>query len=84
MLKPLIIFELWFSLIYAVVLTPSTAWLLNTLVSSRGQLAISNEEIALFLFSFRGVAFIIFSITFFLGLLFLEYVGLMIITLAAR
>ena len=83
-IKPLIIFELWFSLIYAVALTPSTAWLLNTLVSTKGQLAISNEDIAHFLFSLRGVAFIIFSITFFLGLIFLEYVGLMIITLAAR
>jgi len=83
-IKPLITFELWFSLIYAVALTPLTAWLLNTLVSSKGQLAISNEEIAHFFISLRGVAFIIFSITFFLGLIFLEYVGLMIIALAAR
>ena len=82
-IKPIIGFEIWFSLIFAVVLTPFTAWLVDSLLISNGQIAVSNEDIIAFLISFRGVLFIIISASFFLGLAFLEWIGLMIISLAA-
>ncbi len=79
--KAVIGFEVWFSLIYAVVLAPLTIWSLNKLLVSSG-LAISNEDIITFFLSLRGVLFIILSITFFIGLAFLEQIGLMIISLS--
>ncbi len=81
--KPVVGFEVWFSLIYAVVLAPFTAWLLNKLLVPGGQLAVSNEDIITFFLSPLGVLFILLSIAFFLGLAFLEQVGLMVISLAA-
>ena len=81
--RPVIGFEIWFSLIFAVALTPFSAWLVNNLLVSNGQLAISNEEILSFLLSIRGIAFIVLSSTFFIGLAFLEWLGLMMISLAA-
>jgi glycerophosphoryl diester phosphodiesterase len=82
-IKPVIGFEVWFSLIYAVVLAPFTAWLLNKLLVPGGPLAVSNEDIITFFLSPLGVLFILLSIAFFLGLAFLEQVGLMVISLAA-
>ncbi|MBA7680471.1 hypothetical protein ES703_88787 [subsurface metagenome] len=81
--KPVVGFEVWFSLIYAVVLAPFTAWLLNKLLVPGGPLAVSNEDIITFFLSPLGVLFILLSIAFFLGLAFLEQVGLMVISLAA-
>jgi glycerophosphoryl diester phosphodiesterase len=81
--KPVIGFEFWFTLIYAVVLTPPTAWLLNWLVVSSGQLAVSNQELIAFLLSARGFVFVLLSITCVLGFGFMEQVGLLIISMAA-
>jgi glycerophosphoryl diester phosphodiesterase len=78
-LRPVIGFEFWFSLVYAIVLAPLAAWLLNKLLVSGEQVAIGNEDIIIFLISFRGIAFVLSSIAFFLAHGFLEYVGLMII-----
>jgi glycerophosphoryl diester phosphodiesterase len=80
--KPVVGFEVWFSLIYAVVLAPFTAWLLNKLLVPGGQLAVSNEDIITFFLSPLGILFILLSIAFFLGLTFLEQVGLMVISFA--
>ena len=82
-IKPIISFEIWFSLIFAVVLAPFTAWMVDSLLISNGQIAVSNEGIIAFLISLRGVLFIILSASFFLGLAFLEWIGLMTICLAA-
>ena len=82
-IKPIIGFEIWFSLIFAVVLAPFTAWLVDNLLISNGQIAVSNEDIITFFISIRGVIFIVLSASFFLGLAFLEWIGLMIISLAA-
>ncbi len=81
--KPVVGFEVWFSLIYAVVLAPFTAWLLNKLLVPGGPLAVSNEDIITFFLSPLGVLFLLLSIAFFIGLIFLEQVGLMVISLAA-
>ena len=82
-IKPIIGFEIWFSLIFAVVLAPFTAWLVNNLLISNGQIAVSNEDILSFLISFRGAFFILLSASFFIGLAFWEWIGLMVISLAA-
>lgn len=82
-IKPIIGFEIWFSLIFAVVLAPFTAWLVNNLLISNGQIAVSNEDILSFLISFRGLFFILLSASFFIGLAFWEWIGLMVISLAA-
>ena len=81
--KAVVGFEIWFSLIFAAVLAPLSAWLLNKLLVTGGQLAVSNDEIIGFFLSFRGVLFILISITFFIGLTYLEQVGLMMISLAS-
>jgi len=81
--KPVVGFEVWFSLIYAVVLAPLTAWLLNKLLVPGGPLAVSNEGIIKFFLSPLRVLFILLRIAFLLGLAFLEQVGLMVISLAA-
>jgi glycerophosphoryl diester phosphodiesterase len=82
-IRPVVGFEIWFSLIYAVVLAPFTALLVDSLLVSNGQIAFSNEAILTFFLSIRGVLFILLSTTIFLGLAFLEWIGLMILSLAA-
>jgi glycerophosphoryl diester phosphodiesterase len=82
-IRPIISFEIWFSLIFAIALAPFSAWLVNSLFVSIDQIAISNEDIISFFISFRGIGFILLSGAFFLGLAFLEWIGLMTISLAA-
>jgi glycerophosphoryl diester phosphodiesterase len=77
--KPIVAFEIWFSLLYAVLLAPLTAWLLNRLVITAGHAAITNEDLLAFLFSVRGNLFLLFGISFFLALGFLEQAGLMLV-----
>jgi glycerophosphoryl diester phosphodiesterase len=82
-IKPIIGFEIWFSLIFAVVLAPFTAWLVDNLLISNGKIAISNQDILSFFMSLRGALFIVLSASFFIGLAFWEWIGLMVISLAA-
>jgi uncharacterized membrane protein len=65
-IKPIGGFAIWFSLIHAVVLAPFTAWLVDNLLISNGQIAVSNEDIITFFISLRGVLFIVLSASFFL------------------
>ena len=81
--RPIVGFEIWFSLIYTVVLAPFTAWLVDSLLISNGQIAFSNEDIITFFISMRGVLFILLSTSIILGLAFSEWIGLMIIAFAA-
>jgi glycerophosphoryl diester phosphodiesterase len=81
--KSVVGFEFWFSLIYAVILAPLTAWLLNRLVVSSGQVAVSNQDLIHFFLSTQGVVFALLSLTFVLAFVFLEQVGLLIISMAA-
>ena len=81
--RPVVAFEFWFSVLYAAAFTPMAAWLLNRLVVSGGQLAISNYDLIGFLLSARGIAFLLLSLAFILTLWYAEQVGLMIIALGA-
>jgi glycerophosphoryl diester phosphodiesterase len=81
--KAIVGFEIWFTLIYILVLAPFSVWLLDRLLATSGQLAVSNEDIITFFLSLRGVLFILLNLTFFIGLAYLEQVGLMIISMAA-
>ena len=81
--RPVVAFEFWFSVLYAAAFTPMAAWLLNRLVVSGGQLAISNYDLIGFLLSARGIAFLLLSLAFILALWYAEQVGLMIIALGA-
>ena len=57
--RPIVGFELWYSFIYAVVLAAFTAWLVDSLLISNGQIVFSNEDIITFFISMRGVLFIL-------------------------
>jgi glycerophosphoryl diester phosphodiesterase len=81
--RPVVAFEFWFSVLYAAALTPMAAWLLNRLVVSGDQLAISNYDLIGFVLSARGIAFLLLSLAFILALWYAEQVGLMIIALGA-
>lgn len=81
--KPFVTFEFWFALIYAVALAPLAAWLLNRVVVSSGQVAVSNQELIRFFLSTPGIVFLLLSLTFVLAFLFLEQAGLLIISMVA-
>ena len=81
--KPVVTFEFWFALIYAVALAPLAAWLLNRVVVSSGQVAVSNQELIRFSLSTQGIVFLLLSLTFVLAFLFLEQAGLLIISMVA-
>lgn len=80
---PIVLFQFWFSLAYAVLLAPPSAWLLNRLVVFSGRPAISNNELALFFLSPSGLAFGVGSLAFVVGFVFLEQVGLQIVARSA-
>ena len=83
-LRPAILFQLWYSLLYVVFYAPLSAWLLRRLVGWGGQLAWSNHELVAFFLSARGLAFILLSAGFALALFFIELVGLLALALYAR
>jgi glycerophosphoryl diester phosphodiesterase len=82
-LKPAIAFEIWFTLILVVSFTPAFAWLMNRLIASSGQYAVSDSDFLAFLASFSGILFLLFSIGFVLAFWFAEQVGLLIILVKA-
>ena len=82
-LKPAIAFELWFTLTIMVSFAPASAWLLNRLVASSGQYAVSDNDLLAFFLSPPGLLFLIFSGGFILALWFAEQVGLLIISVKA-
>jgi glycerophosphoryl diester phosphodiesterase len=82
-LKPAIAFELWSTLIFMVSITPATGWLLNRLVASSGQYAVSDNDLLAFFLSTQGILFLILSVGFVLAFWFAEQVGLLIISVKA-
>ena len=50
-LKPAVIFQFWFTMIFVVSLVPASGWLLNRLVARSGQFAVSDHDMLAFLFS---------------------------------
>ena len=81
--KPAIAFEFWSTLIFMVSFVPASGWLLNRLVASSGQYAVSDNDLVAFFLSSQGILFLIVSIGFVLAFWFAEQVGLLIITIKA-
>ncbi len=82
-LKPAIAFEFWSTLIFMVSLVPASGWLLNRLVASSGQYAVSDNDLIAFFLSPPGLFFLILSLGFVLAFWFAEQVGLLIISVNA-
>jgi glycerophosphoryl diester phosphodiesterase len=82
-LKPAIAFEFWSTLIFMVSFAPASGWLLNRLVASSGQFAVSDNDLFAFFLSSRGLLFLILSVGFVLAFWFAEQVGLLIISVNA-
>ena len=82
-LKPAIAFEIWFTLIFVVSFAPASAWLMNQLVASSGQYAVSDHDLLAFFASFSGILFLLLSVGFVLAFWFAEQVGLLIILVKA-
>ena len=57
-LRPVALFLVGWGLMYAVVLAPLTTWALGRLVTTSGNWAVSNEDIATFLLSPAGIVFL--------------------------
>ncbi len=81
--RPAIAFEIWFTLIFVVSFAPASAWLMNWLVASSGQYAVSDHELLAFFTSFRGILLLLLSVGFVLAFWFAEQVGLLIILVKA-
>ncbi len=81
--RPAIAFEIWFTLIFVVSFAPASAWLMNWLVASSGQYAVSDHDLVAFFASFSGIVFLLFSVGFALAFWFAEQVGLLIILVKA-
>jgi len=82
-LKPAIAFEFWSTLIFMVSFMPASGWLLNRLVASSGQYAVSDNDLLAFFLSSQGILFLILSVGFVLAFWFAEQVGLLIISIKA-
>jgi len=80
LLKPAIAFEFWSTLIFMVSFSPASGWLLNRLVASSGQYAVSDNDLLAFFLSTRGIVFLVLSTGFALAFWFAEQVGLLIIS----
>jgi len=82
-LKPAIAFEVWFTLIFLVSFAPASGWLMNRLVASSGQYAVSDHDLISFFLSSHGIFFLLFNVGFVLAFWFAEQVGLLIIVVNA-
>jgi glycerophosphoryl diester phosphodiesterase len=82
-LKPAIAFEFWSTLIFLVSFAPASAWLMNRLVASSGQYAVSDNDLLAFFASFRGILFLLLTVGFVLAFWFAEQAGLLIIVVKA-
>ena len=82
-LKPAIAFEFWSTLIFMVSFLPASGWLLNRLVASSGQYAVSDNDLLAFFLSSQGILFLILGVGFVLSFWFAEQVGLLIISVKA-
>ena len=81
-LRPMLWYELFFKLLAAAILTPLVTRALSVFIRSTGSVAISNEAIAGFLVSPRGVTALIVVGTVSFGIIFMELAGLMVIAAA--
>ena len=82
-LKPAITFEFWSTLIFMVSFVPASGWLLNRLVATSGQFAVTDKDLVTFFLSAQGIFFLILGVGFVLAYWFAEQVGLLIISIKA-
>jgi len=78
--RPLVLFQLAFVLVTGALLSPTLAWLLEQLIRSTGDYAISNYDLVSFFLSFKGLIFLAGSAATALALLYVELTGLLLIT----
>lgn len=78
--RPLIFFQLAFALVAGALLSPTLAWLLDQLIRSSGDYAISNFDLFSFFLSPKGLTFLTGSGATALALYYLELSGLLLIT----
>ncbi len=81
--KPAITFDIWITLTFAIFFAPATGWLLNRLVATSGQYAVSDNDLFAFFLSSHGILFLIFSIGIVLVFWFAEQAGLLMISVRA-
>ena len=81
--KPIVAFEFWFTLVFLVPFAPASGWLLNRLVATSGQYAVSDNDLVVFFLSAQGIVFMILSIGFVLAFWFAEQAGLLIASIKA-
>ena len=72
--------RLLFFLVTGAILSPALAWLLDQLIRSTGDYAISNYDLVSFFLSFKGLTFLAGSAATSLALLYVELTGLLLIT----
>jgi len=77
--QPILVFEIWFSLLATATFVPATAWLMNELVAFGGGLAIGNTEMVSFFLSAPGLVFLLVAVTSVLTVQYIEYAGLLVI-----
>ncbi|MGI9480744.1 MAG: glycerophosphodiester phosphodiesterase family protein [Hyphomicrobiales bacterium] len=81
---PLIGFALFFRLLGVMVFAPAFAWVFTTLVKTSGDMAITNSDIASFVFSPAGIVFFALTIIVALAGFFAEQGGFMLIIASAQ
>jgi glycerophosphoryl diester phosphodiesterase len=77
--RPALVFEIWSTLLFVALLAPATGWILNRLVASSGQFAVSDHDLVTFFASPRGVVFALLSAGFVVMFLLAERAGLLVI-----
>ena len=78
--RRLVAFQVAFALVVGAFLSPALAWLLEQLIRSTGDYAVSNYDLIGFLLSFKGLNFLAGSAAAAAALLYLELTGLLLIT----
>ena len=82
-MRPAFAFEVWITLIFVVSFAPASGWLMNRLVASSGQFAVSDHDLLAFATSLPGIFFVLLSVAFALAFWFAEQAGLLVIVVNA-
>ena len=77
--RPVVLFLISWSLLYGIVLAPLSGWLMVQFISRSGHLAVSNYDIAAFLFTPSGIAWVVCGGTLNLTFVYAQQAGLFLI-----
>lgn len=77
--RPVLLFEVWFSILTAATFFPVTGWLMNALVTAGGGMAIGNTDMVTFFLSPPGLIFLLVAAVSGLSIQYVEYAGLLVI-----